>query len=339
MLFGGFFRPLFRLWCLLPSLVTAQEGCHGDTSIYNSNGLVVPFKNLCGKDIMKPVDFLDPTNERTWSDCLDRCVMKAPLCYGFDFTPYGTTAFSCWLMNATFSESDAIAQTRTVDAAMLSPEFLNSMSSDCKTLGLQGCFKKNGQINFLPTTTGTPSESSNRASRIFTITVLTTKNNGEVVAMTSTILIAVSTATDATTTFASNTNGLSTVTIVTVVSTATGPTTTFASNTNGLSTGAKAGIGIGVGATVLVIIVIAVVCVLKRRRRRKNLSEPLRYESGNKKMAQDDPSRQGMAELQAQHGGPYGSSELAGTAPSQTKIASSQQEQIYEIDGSTRYEK
>ncbi|KZM21975.1 uncharacterized protein EKO05_0005040 [Ascochyta rabiei] len=132
----------------------AQGGCRGDTSIYNRNGLTVPFKNLCGKDIQKVVDFLDPTDELTWSDCLDSCVMKAPLCYGFDFTPHGTTDFSCWLMNASFAESDAKTQTYTVDAAMVDPDLVSELSSDCRTLGLQGCFQENGQLGAAASTSG-----------------------------------------------------------------------------------------------------------------------------------------------------------------------------------------
>lgn len=312
MAFGGLFRSLFQTWSLLSSLVAAQGGCRGDTSIYNLNGLVVPFKNLCGKDIQKVVDFLDPTDERTWSDCLDRCVMKAPLCYGFDFTPYGTTDFSCWLMNATFSESDAVTQTYTVDAAMLSPEFLNSLSGDCKTLGLQGCFQKNGQLG---TGTGITSSATEMPSitsaTLVATTAVTTKADGEV----STIVL----------------------TMVTIASTTAAATAVSTSNSNGLSTGAKAGIGAGAGAIALVAIFLVAVCVLRRRKRKERA--PLAYEGGNEKVAYNDPHMQGMAELQAQQYGPYGSPELVGSAPPEKAHASAEQDQIHEIDGSSRYEK
>lgn len=320
MAFGVLFRSLFLTTPVLLSLVAAQGGCRGDTSIYNLNGLVVPFKNLCGKDIQKVVDFLDPTDERTWSDCLDRCVMKAPLCYGFDFTPYGMTDYSCWLMNATFSESDATTQTYTVDAAMLSSEFLNSLSSDCKTLGLQGCFQKNGQLG-----------TSTRA-------VQTTAAAGQ----TSTQPNLVTLATIVTTAVTINAGGeVSTVvlTMITVVSTAAAATTAPASDSNGISTGAKAGIGAGAGAIALIAILIAVVCVLKRRKRKKNNDNPPTYVGENEKIIDKDPHRRGMAELQAHQYGPYGSPELVGSTPPEKTYAFAAQEQIHKIDGSNRYEK
>lgn len=252
-------------WLLVSRSAIAQGGCRGDTSIYNQNGLNVPFKNLCGKDIQKVVDFLDPTDELTWSDCLDRCVMKAPLCYGFDFTPYGTTDFSCWLMNDTFAEGDAKKQAYTVDAAMLSSDFLTRLSNDCRTLGLQGCFQKNGQLS-------------------------------------------------------ANTSSL-------------------ASKSNGLSTGAKAGIGAGVGVVALIAISIVVACVLKRRKQKQERGGPAAYSCTNDTLVDDDAHHPGMAELQADRYGLYGSPELEGSAAPMQMFAFVSHKQIHEIDGVSRYEK
>jgi hypothetical protein len=110
--------------------------CSGPTSTYSfPTGLTVPFQNLCGKDIIVTVDFLPPTNERTWDNCMERCVNKAPLCYGFDFTPLGAAQFNCWLMNASFPASAAAAQSYVVDAAMLGSAFLDILG---RSVGLWG---------------------------------------------------------------------------------------------------------------------------------------------------------------------------------------------------------
>lgn len=298
-------------------LVAAAQGCRGDASIYTQNGLVVPFKNLCGKDIQKKVDFLDPTDERTWSDCLDRCVTKKPLCYGFDFTPYGTTANSCWLMNATFLESDAVTQTYTVDAAMLSQGFLDGLSSDCTTLGLEGCFKKNGQLGV--------------SSRPEQTTIAT--------GQTSTQPNLVTPATIATSTAITDTDGrVSTIvlTTVTMVSTAAA---TPASDSKQLSTGATAGIGAGAGAVALIIVLVLAVCILKRRKRAQSNDSSPTYVSENEKMGYSGLYRQDMAELQAYTHGPYGSPELPGSALPKGAPAFAAQEEVHEIDGSSRYER
>ena len=322
MYFGTSYRYVHLSWLLLSSPIIAQGGCRGDTSIYNQNGLVVPFKNLCGKDIQKVVDFLDPTDERTWSDCLDRCVMKAPLCYGFDFTPYGTTDFSCWLMNATFSESDAKTQTYTVDAAMLSSDFLAGLPNECRTLGLQGCFQKNGQLGVSTPSVRTSSiaipQASSQANLVTPATIVTTAITTNAGGEVSTVVL----------------------TVVTIVST-TGSTATSspASTSNGLSTGAKAGLGAGIGAVVLIAGLAAIFCMLKRKKRKQGSDGPPPYLGANEKIVDDEPHRQGVAELQAHQYGPYGSPELAGSAPTGKTFAFAPQEQIHEIGGSARFEK
>lgn len=154
-----------HLWltCLLTVVTrtSAQDevGCTGNSSTYNDAGLVVPFQNLCGKDIGAVVDFLDPTDEQTWYDCMTRCVKKEPLCYGYDFRPFGDVNKNCWLMNATFDADTAVYPGYVVDAAMLGPDLLNELSDDCLTLGLWGCFLKNGGIQN-ETTSTSPAASS-----------------------------------------------------------------------------------------------------------------------------------------------------------------------------------
>ncbi|KAF9697049.1 hypothetical protein EKO04_004686 [Ascochyta lentis] len=303
---------------------TAQGGCRGDTSIYNQNGLTVPFKNLCGKDIQKVVDFLDPTDELTWSDCLDRCVMKAPLCYGFDFTPHGTTDFSCWLMNATFAESDATTQNYKVDAAILDPELMSGLSSDCRTLGLQGCFQKNGRL-------------SAAVSMTDIISITTFPASSEPTRVTPAIVATTAVMTDA--------GGKVSTLIMTVVTTlATGAakstgTVLPGSSSSRLSTGVKAGIGAGIGAVLLIAILVAILCVLKRRKRKYGSADPPTYESVNEKIFDIDSHQHGATELQAVHHGPYGSPELAGSVPTKDTRVFAPQEQIHEIDGSNRYDK
>ncbi|KAG9185907.1 hypothetical protein G6011_07238 [Alternaria panax] len=141
-----------HLWlmCLLVAITrtSAQDevGCTGNSSIYNDADLVVPFQNLCGKDIGAKVDFMDATDELTWSDCMTRCVKKEPLCFGYDFRPFGAVSKNCWLMNATFDAETAVYPGYVVDAAMLGPGLLTGLSDDCLTLGLRGCFLKNGGI-------------------------------------------------------------------------------------------------------------------------------------------------------------------------------------------------
>src|SRR5690348_11282018 len=52
-----------------------------------------------------------------------------------------------------FPESSALTQSYIVDVAMLTAETLAGFSSDCQTLGLLGCYKKNGRFAANPTTT------------------------------------------------------------------------------------------------------------------------------------------------------------------------------------------
>jgi hypothetical protein len=219
------------VWFLIATRIFAQSRCEGDTSIYNKNGLTVFFKNLCGKDITTQVDFLDPTNELTWSDCLDRCVEKAPLCYGFDFTPPGTASYSCWLMNATFLEDSALSKPYTVDAAMLDSNLVAGLSDDCQSLGLSGCYQKNDQLGTSATT----------APRTSSITSTTRQS------FPSTTSVTIST-----TAVTTNASGEATTIIMTVTAESASPASSEPTlPRGGLSTSAKAGIGAGVGGAIL----------------------------------------------------------------------------------------
>ncbi|KAL5120746.1 hypothetical protein ACEQ8H_001226 [Pleosporales sp. CAS-2024a] len=154
----------------LLQLATAQSDCVGDTLTYNQSGLVVPFKNLCNKDISAPVDFRDPTNEPSRAYCLMRCVQKAPLCYGFDFAYPGGTNINCYLMQSPFPESSALYDPKGGNAAMLDPLFVAGLSSSCLTAGLYGCFTKNGQVqNSSSRTTSTIQTLSTTASITSTV--------------------------------------------------------------------------------------------------------------------------------------------------------------------------
>jgi hypothetical protein len=218
---------------LLIARASAQVDCTGDTYTYNQSGLVVPFRNLCGKDISAPVDFNDPTNELTRAACFDRCVRKAPLCYGFDYATPGYAQYSCWLMQGYFLESSAIP-TDNVNAAMLSPDFLAGLSDDCRSLGLNGCFQKNGQL-------GTVTSQKSSTTTQFISTTSSSASSSGAVATTSTS--------------------------VTPSSTNTARPTVSSSPSKGLSTGAKAGIGAGVGIAGLLAILAVVLVLLKRRKR------------------------------------------------------------------------
>ena len=123
---------------------SAAPGCTGAATIYNTSGLVVPFRNLCGKDISAPADFPDPFVEESFASCLARCVQTKPLCYGFDFRPLYSGEYNCWLKNAEFDERTAVSRDFVADAAMLSPDLLGNMADECKELGLLGCFEKYG---------------------------------------------------------------------------------------------------------------------------------------------------------------------------------------------------
>jgi len=252
-------------WLLVITRAFAQRSsCSGDISTYNRNGLIIPFKNLCGKDITAKVDFYDPTDELNWSDCLYRCVEKAPMCYGFDFTPYGSTDFSCWLMNATFPESSALSQNYTVDAAMLTADFLAGISDDCRTLGLLGCFQKNGQLGRSTTTTQASSMTTTISSAIKTTSTTDISGNAATVG---------------------NHAG------------STGPAIPGPpSHHAGLSTGAKAGIGVGVGVAVLIVGFAIGVLILRRR---KLTAQEAEHPSASDKIVDTDPPRNGRAELPA----------------------------------------
>lgn len=321
------------LWFLIITRTFAQSGCEGDTSTYNQNGLIVSFENLCGKDITAQVDFLDPTNELTWSDCLDRCVEKEPLCYGFDFTPPGTASFSCWLMNATFPESSALTQSYPVDAAMLSPGVLSGLSDDCRTMGLLGCYQKNGQLGTGTTTTRIPSTTT-RQRLPTTSSVMT-----------------------ATTAVITGAGGGVTTIIMTVVA---GSTSTASSgpipHDGGLSTGAKAGIGAGIGVVVLLAGIAGGVFLLKRRKRREQTVGGTAHPDVSEKIVDEDSHRRGRAELPAyQSQYPRAELESAGTSPTvmgkddlyglpelaspSRTFSAARQHQVHELDGSSWYQK
>ncbi len=216
---------------LLATIINAQRDCQGDTSTYDQNGLIVPFKNLCGKDIQKDIDFSGATTEEKWSDCLESCVKKVPLCYGFDYTPFvgysdgKVSRHDCWLKNATFSENDASFQNFVVDAAMLSRDYVAGLFNDCKTLGLRRCFEQNGRIGSTHPSLRMSSTAIEKSSSSSALSAPTAEPSGVAV-----------------------TNG----------------------GVAELSTGAKAGIGAGSGVLTLMAIVFCIVCVLRRQKRRRN---------------------------------------------------------------------
>jgi hypothetical protein len=152
------------------STMEPAAGCTGAATIYNSSGLVVPFQNLCGKDISAPADFPEAFVEASFADCLARCVETKPLCYGFDFRPLGSGETNCWLKNITFDERTAVSRDFVADAAMLSSDFLGSMADECKELGLMGCFEKNGGWRKNPTTTSSNSGASSASSAMSSMT-------------------------------------------------------------------------------------------------------------------------------------------------------------------------
>lgn len=116
-----------------------EADCVGDTLNYNSSGIFVPFKNLCGRDINATVDFVarHVTNR---NDCLGLCVSRTTLCYGFDYNeaPRSGSVNNCYLMGGMFEERDTIPEA-TGNAAMLMPEFRNEYLNQCGTRGLQEC--------------------------------------------------------------------------------------------------------------------------------------------------------------------------------------------------------
>jgi hypothetical protein len=244
----------------------------------------VPFQNLCGKDITAPVDFLDPTNERTWDNCLERCVNKAPLCYGFDFTPLGAAQFNCWLMNASFPASAAAAQSYVVDAVMLGSAFLDSLGAECRTLGLAGCWRSKGTL-------------------------------GEGVQVSSTGTLRAASATGAGTTSGaiSSIGTISTTAVGTSASslaTAAPSAPPAPASSVGLSIAAKAGIGGGAAIAMLLLIVTAIFSLFKRRKR-NNVRETT-LSSTPEKLPVAALPHSGTTELQAQRG-MYADAELQGS--------------------------
>jgi hypothetical protein len=152
---------LLCIW--LPSLALALRECDldGATSTYTQGELIIPFDNLCGRDINAHLDYA-PSAEQRRSDCLDRCVRQAPLCYGFDYSPYiRQSDNNCYLMNDSFPASSATERSFVADAGMLNPEYLARLPEDCKSLGLRGCFERYGPLgSFSTASSATPTASS-----------------------------------------------------------------------------------------------------------------------------------------------------------------------------------
>lgn len=266
-------------------ILAQSSSCSGDTTSYPLNGVLIPFKNLCGKDIGAAVDFLDPTWENSFGDCMRKCVEKKTLCYRFDYN-FGPMQFNCWLMNASFPESSAYsALNPRVDAAMLSSDVLNGLSEDCKSLGLKECWSKNGALGTMRATT-----SSQRV--IVAATTGTATGTSVVPALTLTAVAA-----------PSATSGTDT------------PSSTPSSG--GFSAGAKAGIGAGVGIGALVLLGLAALFLLKRRKSKPAQDDIPQTTDVSEKPKVEYPPRSGTNELHAQHG-LYVDAELEGTNMSPT---------------------
>jgi hypothetical protein len=147
MSFASLIRHFYLLVFSLTITCLAQSDCEkdGDTSTYDQNGLVISFKNLCGKDIEAPLDY-SSSPEPKRSDCINRCVEQAPLCYGFDYTPYvSSSQNNCYLMNGTFEASNATYRNFVADAAMLDPNLVVRLPQSCQRLSLRDCFEQNSQ--------------------------------------------------------------------------------------------------------------------------------------------------------------------------------------------------
>ncbi|KAF2878517.1 hypothetical protein BDV95DRAFT_601155 [Massariosphaeria phaeospora] len=264
-------------WFLAIAYAAAQSGCAGDTSTYDEQGLSVDFQNLCGKDITAQVDFMDPTNEATWSQCLARCVEKEPLCYGFDFTPLDTAPFNCWLMNGTFAVDTAVSQPYAVDAAMLGSELLAGLSEDCKSMGLVGCFEKNGRLG---TETATAEKTPSSTSPPVTAAAAPPSTTSDAL-------------------------GPTTIVVTVTAGGATSPSAPPSpeSKRRGLSTGAKAGIGAGIGVIALLGAITGGFLLLQRRNQRA-LGAPanIAHTGGVSEKMVDEDARAGGArsELSAQ---------------------------------------
>ena len=157
-------RHLCLLWLWLAASAFAQRECEkdGDTSTYNQNSLVVPFRNLCGKDVEASLDYFSSSEPRR-SDCIDRCVKQAPLCYGFDYTPYTSNSQNnCYLMNGTFKASNATYRNFVADAGMLDPNLAIKLPKSCQSLSLRECLEKNAQL--VPSASATSTSSSSSTS-------------------------------------------------------------------------------------------------------------------------------------------------------------------------------
>ena len=132
---------LLCLWLLTVALAQSECDLDGATSTYNLGELIIPFDNLCGRDIDAALEYYWSAEQRR-SDCIDRCVKHVPLCYGFDYTPYVSSSSSnCWLLNGSFPASSAVVRNYVADAGMLNPDFLAKLPEDCKTKGLRGCLE------------------------------------------------------------------------------------------------------------------------------------------------------------------------------------------------------
>ena len=156
--------PNLSFLCLwLSSVALAQQReCDrdGELSFYNQSRLIIPFNNLCGKNITAALDY-GWTPEQRRSDCIDRCVKQAPLCYGFNYTPYiDPFQANCVLMKDLIPASNVTeAQGFVADAAKLDPDFLAQLPDDCKSLGLRGCFEKYGHLGNITAGLATPTAS------------------------------------------------------------------------------------------------------------------------------------------------------------------------------------
>jgi hypothetical protein len=153
-------KSLCVVWLWLAASALAQRDCEkdGDTSTYNQNSLVVPFKNLCGRDIEAFLDYLSSSEPRR-SDCIDRCVKQAPLCYGFDYTPYTSNSQNnCYLMNGTLKASNSTYRNFVADAGMLDSNLATKLPKSCQSLSLRECLEKNAQL--LPSASATSTSSS-----------------------------------------------------------------------------------------------------------------------------------------------------------------------------------
>ena len=139
----------FLCLCLSSVALAQRRECDedGDISTYDQGGLVVHFDNLCGKDFENDTLDFARSVEQLRSDCLERCVRWAPLCYGFDYGPYtDDKKTNCFLRNGFLPASNARMGDWRADSAMLNQDFLAQLPDDCKGLGLRGCFERYGRL-------------------------------------------------------------------------------------------------------------------------------------------------------------------------------------------------